>query len=95
MLRKLLMIFLMLIFMTSCSGTNNDSNNNNSAAKNDEITDVSKNFLSQGVSINLGRSIVSLGDDAENYGKGYIQMIFGVNTEYYSLTEGSINDPYK
>ena len=87
MFKKLLLPMMLAILITGCGSTSQDYKGS--------VTDLSKNFLSKGVTINIYRSIDKLGDDSENYGKGYIKMNFEVLTEYYSISSWSGNDTNK
>lgn len=87
MLKKLFLSMIFVLFITGCGSTNTNYKGN--------VTDISKNFLSKGYSINVYRSIDKLGDDAENYGKGYITMKFELLHEYYSISSWTVEDTNK
>ncbi len=80
-MKKILIVFIFLLLVTGCGLKNTKENNaeNNYSGKE---TALSKNYLSKGYLVNIYRSSVSLGDDAENYGKAYITMTFNAVTEF-------------
>lgn len=59
-----------------------------------KVTDLSKLYLSKGYIFNIYRSITSLGDDEESYGKGYVSMVFDVMSEFTSVANYNPNADY-
>lgn len=80
-MKKLVIILLGIFFLTACNGST--SNGTYSGTE----TMLSKKYLSKGYLVNVYRSRDALGEDAENYGKGYITMTFHVLSDYYSVVE--------
>ncbi len=78
-MKKVLILLFCCLLLTGC-GAVTDKTTEYSGA----VTDLSEQYLSKGYLVNIYRSYVSLGDDAENYGKSYITMTFNVITEFVS-----------
>lgn len=75
------MLFVVL-FITGCGTTSTNYSGN--------VTEESKKFLDNGYIINVFRSVEKLGDEEENYNKGYIKIGYNVITDYVST---NIFDP--
>lgn len=73
-MKKIIFVLFSVLLLSGCS-------NNEYTGK---TTADSMKYLDKGYVINVFRDSESLGDDAENYGKSYIRMIFNVVTDYYS-----------
>lgn len=80
-MKKVVIVLFLLVLLTGCGLTTLNGNNTNSEYSG-KVTELSKKYLSKGYLVNVYRSSVSLGDDAENYGKAYITMTFNVITEF-------------
>ncbi len=75
-MKKILFVLFCIILLSGCAKEETEYVGKVSA-------DSSK-YLDKGYIINIIRDIESLGDDAENYGKGYIRMTFNVIADYVS-----------
>lgn len=73
------LLVLVLAVLSGCSG-----NSSVKSYSGGEVTELSKMYLSKGYSVSISRSMTSLGEDAENYGKAYVTMAFTILTEYTS-----------
>lgn len=85
----LLLLLTSMLFIAGCAKSNNEEKSYNG-----EVTDLSKKYLSKGYAINIYRSSTRLGDDLDSYGKAYINMTFGVLTEYTSIASYDANAEY-
>lgn len=73
-MKKVLIIIFSIILLAGCSIKSSNSEYSG------KVTDLSKQCLSGGNTINIFRSYEELGDDVENYGKAYVTMTFNVVT---------------
>ena len=81
-MKKIIIVFFVLLILTGCTASKKEVDTANTYSGKE--TALSKKYLSKGYLVNIYRSAVSLGDDAENYGKSYITMTFNVITEITS-----------
>jgi hypothetical protein len=75
---KKILLIIMLLLVTGC--TSNDYYSG-------KVTEESKKYLDKGYVVNIYRGSTPLGNDEENYGKGYINMTFNVITDYISISD--------
>ncbi len=80
-MKKIILILFFVFLVSGCANKNAISNYRG------KVTTESQKYLDKGYQVNIYRDIEKLGDDAENYGKGYIRMNFNVTTDYYSTNE--------
>ncbi len=84
-MKKIILFFTFLMLLAGCSNSKVDNlSNENYSGK---VTEESKKYLDKGITINVFRSVEKLGDDAENYNKGYIKIGYNVITDYYSTND--------
>src|SRR5512137_2987382 len=81
---KKAILLLALILMVSAFG---GCSKNNKLAGTGEATDLSKLFLSKGYAVNIYRSSMPLGTDADSLGKSYVTMTFGILAEWTSTAD--------
>lgn len=84
-MKKIILFFTFLMLLAGCSNSKVDNlSNENYSGK---VTEESKKYLDKGIIFNVYRSVDKLGDDAENYNKGYIKIVYNVITDYYSTND--------
>ncbi len=74
-MKKIVLLFVVL-FITGCGTTSTNYSG--------KVTEESKKYLDSGYIINVFRDIEKLGDELENYNKGYIKIGYNVLAEYTS-----------
>lgn len=79
---KKIVLLLFILFFTGCGTANTNYSG--------KVTEESKKFLDNGYIVNVSRGVEKLGDDAENYNKGYIRIGYHIITNYVST---NIYDP--
>ncbi len=79
---KKIVLLLFILFITGCGTTSTNYSG--------KVTEESKKYLDNGYIINVFRDIEKLGDELENYNKGYIKIGYNVITDYVST---NIFDP--
>lgn len=92
-MKKIILLIIVLLLFTGCSLTQKKENDNEKKYFG-KTTELSKKYLSKGYLVNVYRSSISLGDDAKNYGKGYITMTFNVIIEFVSTIDYNDTNKY-
>lgn len=72
-MKKILFLLFSVLLLSGCSKEYSG-----------EVTVDSSKYLDKGYMVNIIRDIEKLGEDSENYGKGYVRMTFNVISEYVS-----------
>lgn len=74
-MKRILVISFIALLVSGCTSGN---------SYNGKVTDLSSKYLDSGYSVNVFRSMTSLGDDDLSYGKAYVTMTFNVISNYTS-----------
>lgn len=81
-MKKYIVIFLIVFVLLGVTGCSKATHITNEYKGN--VTELSKNYLSEGYIVNLYRSMEPFGNDESSYGKAYVTMSFQVISEYTS-----------